>query len=322
MPPKDDVLLAEQPLPASDSPNADSPGYITESDPEEDPKEEDDEDPEEDPADYSNDKDDDDEEESLKDDVDDEEEEEDEEEKDEHLAPADSVPPPQTGTCRARMIVRPQPPMAAYTEALIAAVATTLPLPSPPPSPLTSYSSPLPQIPSPPLPVSSPLPMSPPPLPISPTHPLGYRAESPSNFHPLPLPLPPPIILPRTKESMVLMRVAAPYTYILAPRSRILPSGTPPLRTPPLLPIPSPTSSPPLLLPSTDCRSDVPEVMLPHWKRLCIAPGPRYKIRESPSAPTARPTGGFRADYVFVGTMDAKIRCDLDREISYGITDV
>ncbi|GKA97127.1 putative reverse transcriptase domain-containing protein [Tanacetum coccineum] len=46
---------------------------------------------------------------------------------------------------------------------------------TPPPSPLTSYSSPLPHIPSPPLPVSSPLPVSPPPLPASPTYPLGYR---------------------------------------------------------------------------------------------------------------------------------------------------
>ncbi|GKF25905.1 hypothetical protein Tco_0081799 [Tanacetum coccineum] len=51
-PPEDDVLLAkEQPLPASVSPTADSPGYITESNPEEDPKE-DDEDHEEDPVDY------------------------------------------------------------------------------------------------------------------------------------------------------------------------------------------------------------------------------------------------------------------------------
>ncbi|GJZ70920.1 hypothetical protein Tco_0634771 [Tanacetum coccineum] len=237
MPPEDDVLPAEeQPLPDAISPTTDSPGYITESDPEEDP-EEDDEDPEEDPADYPVDKDDE-EEESLGDDADDKEENEgeDEEEEEEHLALADSVLPPQTGTRGARITVRPQPPMAAYTKALIAAVAATLPLPSP----LTSYSSPLPQIPSPPLPVSSPLPMSPPPLPISPTHPLGYRAESPSNFHPLPLP--PPIVLPRNKASMVMMRDAAPSTYCLAP----------PLETPPLLPILLPTSSLPLLLPSTD----------------------------------------------------------------------
>ncbi|GKA53018.1 putative reverse transcriptase domain-containing protein [Tanacetum coccineum] len=111
-----------------------------------------------------------------------------------------------------------------------------------------------------------------------------------------------------------------PYLEVLQPRSGTLPSGTPPsgtppLGTPPLLPIPLPTSSPPLLLPSTDCRADVLEVMLPPRKRLCIATGPRYKIGESSSAPTARPTRGFRADYGFVGTLDDEIRRDLDREI-------
>ncbi|GKD09367.1 hypothetical protein Tco_1189052 [Tanacetum coccineum] len=80
MPPKDDVLLAEeQPLPAAVSPIADSLGYITESD--EDPKEEDDEDPEEDPTDYPTDRDDkEDEEESSGDDADDEGEDKDEDE--------------------------------------------------------------------------------------------------------------------------------------------------------------------------------------------------------------------------------------------------
>ncbi|GKC82877.1 hypothetical protein Tco_1138594 [Tanacetum coccineum] len=72
---------------------------------------------------------------------------------------------------------------------------------------------------------------------------------------------------------------------------------TPPSGTPPLLPVPLPTSSPPLLLPSTDCRADVPEVTLPPRKRLCIAPGPRYEFRECSSAPTARSTRGFGADY-------------------------
>ncbi|GJW99497.1 hypothetical protein Tco_0183411 [Tanacetum coccineum] len=189
------------------------------------------------------------------------------------------------------MTVRPQPHMAASTKALIAAAAATLPLPSPPPSPLTSYSSPLPQIPS-------------PPLPISPTHPLGFRAamirlraESPSTSHPLPLP--PPIILLRTRASMAMMRAAAPSTYYLAPRSETPPSGTPPL-----LPISLPTSSPPLLLPSTDRRADVLE------------------IEESSSAPTGRPTRSFRADYGFVGTLDVEIRRGLDREIGYEITNV
>ncbi|GKB60168.1 hypothetical protein Tco_0916354 [Tanacetum coccineum] len=84
-------------------------------------------------------------EESFGDDVDDEKEDEGEdEEEEEHLASAESIPSPQTGTCGARMTVRSQPPMAASTKALIAADAATLPLPSPPPSPLTSYSSPLP----------------------------------------------------------------------------------------------------------------------------------------------------------------------------------
>ncbi|GJU06846.1 hypothetical protein Tco_1123276 [Tanacetum coccineum] len=154
----------------------------------------------EDPTDYPTNKDDDKEEESSEDDTDDEEE--------EHQALADSV-------------VR------------LLAIST------PPSSPLTSYSSPLLQIPSPPLPVSSPLPMSPPLLPASPTRPLGYKAAM--NW-----------------ASMAMMRAAASSTYILAPRSETPPSGIPPL-----LHIPLPTSSPLLLLPTTDCRADVPEVTLP-----------------------------------------------------------
>ncbi|GKE40398.1 hypothetical protein Tco_1463803, partial [Tanacetum coccineum] len=116
------------------------------------------------------------------------------------------------------MTVRPQPHMAASTKALIAAVAATLPLPSPPPSPLTSYSSPLPQIPS------------------------------------------------HTSTSIF-------------------------------------------------------EVRLPPWKRLCITLGPRFEVGESSSAPIARPTGGFRVDYGFVGTLDDEIRRDPVREVGYGITD-
>ncbi|GJS12622.1 hypothetical protein Tco_0407094 [Tanacetum coccineum] len=114
---------------------------------------------------------------------------------------------------------------------------------------------------------------------------------------------------------MVLIRAAAASTYIQAPRSGTLPSGTPPSGTPPLLPIPLPTSSPPLLLPSTDCRADVPEVTLLPRKRLYIALSPIYEIGETLSNSTARPTGEFRAYYDFVGTLDAKIRRDLDTEI-------
>ncbi|GJU67948.1 hypothetical protein Tco_1254207 [Tanacetum coccineum] len=51
---------------------------------------------------------------------------------------------------------------------------------------------------------------------------------------------------------MTMMRASTPSTYILAP-----PSGTPPL-----LPIPLPTSSPPLLLPSTAVERMFPRTLL------------------------------------------------------------
>nr|GEV08041.1 hypothetical protein [Tanacetum cinerariifolium] len=62
------------------------------------------------------------------------------------------------------------------------------------------------------------------------------RAKAPSTSHP------PPLL--HTKASMAMLRAVAPSTYILTPRLKTPPSGTPPL-----LPIPLPTSSPPLLLP-------------------------------------------------------------------------
>ncbi|GJY35966.1 hypothetical protein Tco_0421344 [Tanacetum coccineum] len=95
-------------------------------------------------------------------------------------------------------------------------------------SPLSPWSLPLPQIPSKPLPVSSPVPVSPPPLPASPTYPLRYRA------------------------AMIRLRAEKPST------SHPLPLSTPPSGTLPLLPIPLPTPSPPLLLPSTNCRAGAP----------------------------------------------------------------
>ncbi|GJT09673.1 hypothetical protein Tco_0856715 [Tanacetum coccineum] len=138
----------EQPLPAAASPTADSPGYVPESDPEEEP-EEDDEDPEEDPTDYPADRED--------DDDDDEDEDEDEEEEEEHPSPADSVLLVHRMT--ARISIRDEPsislPPREEVERLLA-------LTTPPPSPLTPLSSPLPHIPSPPLPASPP--------PNSPTH--------------------------------------------------------------------------------------------------------------------------------------------------------
>ncbi|GJX74869.1 hypothetical protein Tco_0313464 [Tanacetum coccineum] len=133
--------------------------------------------------------------------------------------------------------------------------------------------------PSPLYPLSSPLPQIPlsPPLPVSPTYPLGYRA------------------------AMIRMRAETPF-----------PSYSPPAGTPPLLPIPLPTLSPPLLLPSTDHRADVREACLPPRKRLCFAFDLRFKVGESSSAPTARPTG-FRSDYGFVATLDDEIMRDPER---------
>ncbi|GJQ91705.1 hypothetical protein Tco_0002844 [Tanacetum coccineum] len=150
IPQEDEILLAkEQPLPAAASPTADSLGYVPESDPEED-----DEDPEEDPADYPADRDD--------DDDDDEDEDEDKEEEEEHPAPANSVPPVHRMTPKISIRDEPSislPPME-EVERLLA-------LTTPPPSPLTPLSSPLPHIPSPSFPTSPP---------ASPIRPLGYRA--------------------------------------------------------------------------------------------------------------------------------------------------
>ncbi|GKF15177.1 hypothetical protein Tco_0056639 [Tanacetum coccineum] len=84
--------VKEQPLPPVDSPIAESPGYVAESDPEEDPEEYKDDETEDGPVDYPMDGGDDDDGDSSGDDVDDEDEDEgDEEEEEEHLALADSA---------------------------------------------------------------------------------------------------------------------------------------------------------------------------------------------------------------------------------------
>ncbi|GJU42769.1 reverse transcriptase domain-containing protein [Tanacetum coccineum] len=103
---------------------------------------------------------------------------------------------------------------------------------------------------------------------------------------------------------------------------RLLALTTPPPS--PLTPLssllPLPTSSPPLQLLSSDHRTDKPEIILPPRKRLGVDLGPRYEIREGSSA--ARPTGGRRADYGFIGTMDTEIRRQRAKEVGYGIRDV
>ncbi|GKF53036.1 hypothetical protein Tco_0159946, partial [Tanacetum coccineum] len=87
-------------------------------------------------------------------------------------------------------------------------------------------------------------------------------------------------------------------------------------------PLPLPTSSPPLQLLSSDRRIDRPEITLPPRKRLGVDLGPRYEIGEGSSTAAARPTGGHRADYGFVGTMDTEIRRQRVDEVGYGIRDV
>ncbi|GKF48041.1 hypothetical protein Tco_0141292 [Tanacetum coccineum] len=126
-------LAEEQPLPPVDSPTAESPGYVVESDPEEDPEEYEDDETEDGPVDYSMDEGDDgddDDGDSSRDDADDEDEDEEDKEEEqeaEHLALADSaivvptvepvsppkgtdavIPPPSTDitTTGSRIIVR------------------------------------------------------------------------------------------------------------------------------------------------------------------------------------------------------------------------
>ncbi|GJS47520.1 hypothetical protein Tco_0597641 [Tanacetum coccineum] len=178
--------------------------------------------------------------------------------------------------------------------------------PTPPPSPLSLWSSPLPQIPSPPLPpiLSPPLLVSSPP-PASPIRSLGYRAA---------------MIRLRAKA---LSTSHSPWPHIILSHTRANtpPSGTLPSGTPPLLPIPLPTSSTPLYLLSTDRRVDRLEVTLPPRKRLGITLSSRYEVGESSSTPTARPLGGIWVDYGFVATMDREIMRDLERDVGYRITD-
>ncbi|GKB33632.1 hypothetical protein Tco_0873033, partial [Tanacetum coccineum] len=210
------------------------------------------------------------EDESSDDDEDDDVDIEEDEEEEEHPAPTDSTvvalpavdhalsteetrpfetdesaatPPPHLAyRVTARISIQDEPPTPFWPDI---EVARLLAIHTPPPSPLSLWSSPLPQIPSPSLPVSPP--------PASPTYPLGYRAamirlraEAPSTSH-------------------------SPLPHIILSHTR---ADTPPSGTPPLLPIPLPTSSPPLHLLSTDHRADRREITLPPRKRKI---DPNYK---------------------------------------------
>ncbi|GJZ74976.1 hypothetical protein Tco_0639441 [Tanacetum coccineum] len=151
----------EQPLPPVDSPTAELPGYVAESDPEEDPEEYEDDKTEDGPVDYpmdGGDDGDDDDGDSSGDDADDEDEDEEddeeEEEEEEHPALVDStvvvpivepvsppegtepvIPPPSTdiSTTRARITIRLQASISLLPEAEVERLlAMTAPSPSPP----------------------------------------------------------------------------------------------------------------------------------------------------------------------------------------------
>ncbi|GKE49006.1 hypothetical protein Tco_1480264, partial [Tanacetum coccineum] len=158
--PQDEDEPEEQPLPPVDSPTAESPGYIAESDPEEDLEEYEDDETEDGPVDYpmdGGDNRDNDHGDSSRDDADDEdenEEDEKEEEEEEHPAPANStivvptvelvsppegtklvIPPPSTdiSTTRARITVRLQASISLPPEAEVKRLlAMATPSPSPP----------------------------------------------------------------------------------------------------------------------------------------------------------------------------------------------
>ncbi|GJR32359.1 hypothetical protein Tco_1108591 [Tanacetum coccineum] len=202
-----------------------------------------------------------------------------------------ATPPPHPAYRMTARITIPEPlPVPAWSDS---EVARLLAISSPPASPLSPWSSSLPQI---PFPLSPPSPVltTPPPSLI---RSLGYRAamirmraEAAVTSHSLPL-LPPFILSPTRPD------------------------------TPPPMPTSSPTLLPPLLLPSASRGEDRPEVNLPPRERLDIALGPRYEVGESSAAAAARPAGGLRADYDFVATMNREIRRDPERYVGYGITD-
>ncbi|GKG46978.1 hypothetical protein Tco_0504175, partial [Tanacetum coccineum] len=87
----------------------------------------------------------------------------------------------------------------------------------------------------------------------------------------LAIPTPPPS--PLTPLSSSLPQIPSPYThisptYVEAPLGyrvagiRLRAASPPPLQSPSL-----PPPSSPLLLPFTDRRADIPEAVLPHWKK-------------------------------------------------------
>ncbi|GJZ66572.1 hypothetical protein Tco_0623268 [Tanacetum coccineum] len=292
----------EQPLPPVDSPTAESPGYVTESDPEEDLEEYEDDETEDGLVDYpmdGGDDGDDDDGDSSRDDANDEDEDE-EEEEEEHLALADSaivvpvdepvfppegtepvIPPPSTDiTIGARITIRPQTSISLPPEAEVERLlAMTTPSPSPPIS------------------------LSPPSVGECLVRSMALPAHSsPPLAHSSPL-------LPSSGCPTKIQTLGIASTQALIDAvTAVLPS--PPL---PLLPlylyIPLPV----------DHRDEIPESEQPPRKRLYLSTlGSRYEVEESS---TARPTRGRGIDYGFVSTVDAEERRQGIRDVGYSIRD-
>ncbi|GJT77934.1 hypothetical protein Tco_1044659 [Tanacetum coccineum] len=295
----------EQPLPPVVSPTAESPGYVTESDPEEDPEEYEDDETEDGQVDYpmdGGDDGDDDDGDSSRDDADDEDEDEEdeEEEEEEHPAPADSavviptvepdsppegtepiMPPPSTdiSTTGARITVRLQASISLPPEA---EVERLLAMPTPSPSPPISLSPP------------------------SAGERLARCTAPPALSSPPPVPSP---LLPSSGCPTQIQ------TLRIASTQALIDAVTAALPSPPLPPLPPSLYIPP----PVDRRDDLPESELPPRKRLCLSTlGSRYEIGESS---TARPTGGRGVDYGFVSTVDAEARRQGISEVGYGIRD-
>ncbi|GJS54593.1 hypothetical protein Tco_0627955 [Tanacetum coccineum] len=277
--------VEEQPSPPVDSPTAESPGYVAESDLEEDPEESEDDETKDGPVDYpmdGGDDGDDDDGDSSRDDANDEDEDE-----EEHLALSDSavvvptvehvsppegtehvIPPPSTdiATIGARINVRLQASISLPPEA---EVERLLAMPTPSPSPPISLSPP------------------------SARERLA-RCTAPS-AHSSPLLLPSPLLPSSGCPTQT-------QTLKIASTEALIDAVTAALPSPPLPPLPPSLYIPP----PVDRRDDVPESELPPRKRLCLSTlGLRYEIRKSS---TARPIGGQGIDYGFFSTVDAEAR--------------
>ncbi|GKE19757.1 hypothetical protein Tco_1431269, partial [Tanacetum coccineum] len=270
--------VEEQPLSPVDLPTAESPRYVTESDPKEDPEEYEDDKIEDGPVNYPmdwGDNGDDDEDDSSRDDADDEEEDE-EEDEEQHPALADSavvvptvepdsppkgtkpvIPPPFTdiSTTGARITVWLQ---AFISLPLEAEVERLLAMPTPSPSPPISLSPP------------------------SAKESLARCTVLPALSSPPPVPSP---LLPSSGCPIQIqtLRMTSTQALVYAVAAALPSPPLPPL--PPFLYIPPPV----------DRRDDIPKSEWPPRKRLCLSTlGSRYEDGESS---TARPTRGRGIDY-------------------------